>query len=134
MTPTPSSIIPSPPSREKLELQLANGEDLVESVQRSIDRWKLPFVIEISDGTKEHNGKVVPKGWGILRDTLCQGELHLQTFITIEESTVAMKEDARKMYRTPYEVLIRGATGTGKEIIAKSMIGDRKGEIKAFIS
>ena len=43
-----------------------------------------------------------------------------------------MKERAKKAAVTPYEVLISGATGTGKEIIAKSMIAARTGAFRAI--
>jgi transcriptional regulator with PAS, ATPase and Fis domain len=57
--------------------------------------------------------------------------LHLKEFITIEDETLRMKEDARKIAKSEHEVLITGETGTGKELIAKSMIGERIGAIKA---
>jgi len=97
---------------------LASVEDgsMDEIIQSKIDQWKLPYFVE--------NGK--------LMDTLSQGEVHLRQFITQDPLTLQMKEDARLIAKTNYPVLIYGATGTGKELIAKSMIGDRKGEpIKA---
>lgn len=124
----PQTQIPKPPSRERLELMLANGPEMVDVVKDYIDKYKLPFVIEISDGIVD---PAKPIGYGILRDTLSPGELHLQAFITVETSMLEMKNDARKMAKTEHEVLITGATGTGKEIIAKSMIADRKGQIMA---
>ena len=45
---------------------------------------------------------------------------------------IAMKECAKKMSFCEYPVLITGETGTGKEIIAKSMIAGRTGMIQAI--
>lgn len=114
---------PSPqiPTEAQLKLMLSNGPELIDLVNKNIETFKLPYTVEINPET----------GFGILKDTLPPGELYLKTFITEEQDTLQMKEDARKMYVTNYEVLITGETGTGKEIIAKSMIGSRKGPIKA---
>lgn len=119
-----------PPNRERLQLMLDN--QLLDVVERQIKQWSLPYRIEISDGKKEYGGKVYPEGQGVICDTLSQGELHLQEFITVEASTIRMKQEALKMSKTPWEVLIVGETGTGKETIAKSMIGDRKGLIRSI--
>ena len=110
--------LPSPPQRSTLEAMLAGDSEgmMIDVVQAKIDQWKLPYFIE--------DGK--------LKDTLSQGEVFLRQFVTCDSLTLQMKEDARLIAKTNYPVLIYGATGTGKELIAKSMIGDRKGEpIKA---
>ena len=115
---TTRADLPTAPQRSTLEAMLASSEDgtMVEIVQSKIDQWKLPYFIEDNK----------------LKDTLSQGEVYLRQFITCDSPTQQMKEDARLIAKTNYPVLIYGATGTGKEIIAKSMIGDRKGEpIKA---
>lgn len=118
--------------RRSLTIALANGPDLLESVLQRIEKEKLPFFVEISKGDLTNDrGDKIPEGWGLLRDTLSQGELHLNQFITVDPKTMRMKQDAVKMSNTDHEVLIVGDTGTGKEILAKSMIGKRKGLIKA---
>jgi transcriptional regulator with PAS, ATPase and Fis domain len=108
--------LPQPPSRSTLEALLSNGEDFQDTVRIKIEQFKLPYFIE--------DGK--------LKDTLSPGEVYLRSFITKDAATQQLKEDARLIAKTDYPVLVYGATGTGKEIIAKSMIGDRKNEpIKA---
>jgi len=106
--------LPQPPSRSTLEALLKGDEDgsTAEIVQMKITQWKLPYFIED----------------GILKDSLSPGEVFLRSFITCDPVTLQMKEDARLIAKTNYPVLIYGQTGTGKEIIAKSMIGDRKDE------
>ena len=110
--------LPLPPSEAKLKLLLENGkhdESFVQLVADMIAKHSLPYIIE--------NGE--------LKDTLSIGEQHLKKFITVDDNMLAMKDDARKMALCDYEVLIHGETGTGKETIAKSMIGSRTGSIKA---
>jgi two-component system, NtrC family, response regulator PilR len=107
------------PSRRSLELFLANP-DMVDMVHGLIDEHELPYLVE------ELEGKLY------LRDTLSPGALHLAKFITKDAQTEDMKDKALKASKTPYDVLITGDTGTGKEIIAKSMIADRKGAFKAI--
>lgn len=120
---TPPKPIPKPeipPTEDRLRMMLKNGPDLYDVVQGFIDKHKLPYTIEkLEDGS------------AVLKDTLSPGELHLKKFITEHEEMLVMKDDARKMSKVIHEVLIVGETGTGKEIIAKSMIADRKGAIKA---
>lgn len=108
-------ILEKIPSEQKLQQLVAGGPDTMDIAIQLIEKFKLPFIIE--------NGG--------LRSVYSQGELFLQQFITIDPSTIAMKEDANKMAKSPYAVLICGETGTGKELIAKSMIADRKGPIKS---
>lgn len=121
-----------PPPRNKIEFMLLQGPDMIPSVQDWIEKYKLPYTVQVSDGMMENSdGKVMPAGYGVLKDTLSRGELHLNQFITVDEETVEMKRYASLMAKSQHEVLIVGETGTGKEILAKSMIADRKGHIKA---
>lgn len=105
------------PDENKLRLLLANGEDFVSVVQGMIDSFKLQYTIEKIDGKYE------------LKDALKGTELHLKKFITVDPETVKMKEDIHKLAKCDYPILICGETGTGKEIIANSLKGDRQGYI-----
>lgn len=108
-------------NRRQLEQFLSQPDcDMTDMVQGIIDKDNLPYEILIVDGLPT------------LRDTLSPGELHLEKFITVDDETIAMKSRAIRAANTPYEVLICGATGTGKEIIARSMIGSRSGAFKAI--
>lgn len=137
------------PTEERLKLLLSAGADCVPVVQDLIDKHKLPYQINQVEelfGTC-HNQKLVDNKCEIcgktaeevgtkktswfLGSTYTEGEKYLLKFVTVDKDTIRMKEDAIKIARSPYEVLITGETGTGKELIAKSMIADRKGEIKS---
>lgn len=111
MTPPIQTIIPD---ESKLRLMLANG--LGDVVQQIIDSNKLQYVIE--------NGE--------LKDSLTGTALHLKRFITVDPEMILMKEDVHKLAKSSYEVLIVGETGTGKETIAKAMIGERVGKTVSF--
>ena len=65
-----------------------------------------------------------------LRSTYTPGELWLNKFVTVDEKMLQMKQDAVKMSSTMHPVLVSGETGTGKELIAKSQIDNRPGEVK----
>lgn len=131
MTPQPKPITVPPknpiPTRLQLEMMLEN--DLVEPVRSLIREHSLQLNVLMSDGTGEYKGQPVSIGKHYLKDMLSRGELHLETFVTEDEKTIQMKDDAKRISKTQYEVLITGETGTGKEIIGKSMIGERKGHV-----
>lgn len=117
-----------PPTRAKLEILLENGrnnpdqaQDFNLLVEDLIKRHKMDFFVVKDE-----------RGYAWLKPKFTTGELHLQKFITVESETIKMKERASRMAPTEYEVLITGETGTGKEIIAKSMIAGRTGPIKAL--
>lgn len=121
----PSKPESQPPSEQKLKLLLLNGEAMLDLANKYIKEFKLPYIIEDTndpDETKRY----------VLKDTLTQGELYLKSFITVHPETMQMKEYARKMAKSSFEVLITGETGTGKEMIAKSMISDKKGGIRSL--
>jgi transcriptional regulator with PAS, ATPase and Fis domain len=107
-----------PPTRENLEIYLQNN--MADIVQSAITKWKLPYTIGQGDGKY------------VLKDIFCRGEQHLERFVTEDIETKEMKSDCVKIMMTSYECLITGETGTGKEIIAKSMIGKMTGEVKAI--
>lgn len=87
---------------------------MVREAQSFLDISKLPYVIE----------------GGQLKTLLRGTALHLSYFITKHPQLVKLKDDIHKLANCEYEVLIVGETGTGKEIIARSLIGDRKGNFK----
>jgi len=109
VTNTPAAVKP-PPTEETLRSLLTNG--MADIVQQMLDMYpQLKFKIE--------NGQLV--------DCIAGAELYLKRFITQDEETIQMKSDAMKLSDINDEVLILGETGTGKEIIAKAMIGNRTG-------
>lgn len=114
-----------PPTEQKLRLMCSNNAEggLTEAIQELISRFKLPYTIEF---TSTNEGMPVCS----LKNLLSQGELFLKDFITCHEDMLRMKNDARLMANCDNEVLITGETGTGKELIAKSMIGKRDEVIK----
>jgi two-component system response regulator PilR (NtrC family) len=102
------------PNITTLQLLLLNGQ--VDVVQQILDaNPNLKFKIEN----------------GILVDSVVGAELWLKKFITEDAETIVMKQDAKKLSKVDDEVLIVGETGTGKELIARAMIGDRTGKFIA---
>lgn len=106
------------PTEERLNLLLANN--LVTVAQSQIDQFKLPWRIEKTD-----------TGSYILKPSLAGAEIHLRQFITNDSELLAMKEDVIRLAKCPHEVLITGETGTGKELIARALRGDREGKFVA---
>lgn len=102
---------------------LTNGADFVPLVQDLIAKFKLQYRLDYEN--LDSNG--MPR----LADLWSRGELHLQKFITCDAETMEMKRLALIAARVPHPLLIVGATGTGKEIIAKAQIGSRTGQVKA---
>jgi transcriptional regulator with PAS, ATPase and Fis domain len=110
--------------KRKYESILSTGPDMVEMVQNLIAKEKTPFRVDIIvEGEK--------RGWGVIASVLTRGEQELARFITQNEEMSLMKADAKTISETPYETLISGPTGTGKELIARSQIGKRTGAICA---
>src|ERR1019366_6927491 len=104
------------PDESTLKLMLANN--LNTAVENLINIWKLQYRVTQKDGK-----------W-ILEDLLTGADLWLKKFITADEETLAMKKEAKTLSKIDDEVLILGETGTGKELIARAMIGDRAGAFK----
>lgn len=98
-------------SQTQLEVLLANG--MIPAVEEILRQYpELKFKIE--------NGKLV--------DLVTGAALWLKKFITQDDELLALKQDAMKLTKVDDEVLITGETGTGKELIARSMLGDRVGQ------
>ncbi len=118
MPPTPPKPDIQIPTEERLRLLLANN--MIPVVQQLIDQHKLPYRIEKLDGSSgvEYDLKPSLKG----------SEIHLRQFITNDPDMISMKDDIIKLANCPHEVLITGETGTGKELIARALRGDREGK------
>ena len=112
------------PTLEKLNVMLLCGTDMVPNVKDMIDKFNLPYIIVDTDSDDPS------QRWKV-KNKLTMGEQWLQKFITVDSDTLLVKKYAKLMADTPYPVLITGETGTGKELIAKSMISNRNGAIKA---
>ena len=119
-TRVPMGTLATKPREVKPEKELPSEDDLrsllkanqVDLVKTIIQMNDMPYVVE--------NGE--------LRDNVQGTELHLKRFITDDPRCLKLKDDVRKLSKVSDEVLITGATGTGKETIAKAMIGSRTGK------
>src|SRR5947207_3387562 len=102
---------PQPPSNiiHLIQGYLDNG--LLEIALQQIDKYGLQ--IDVIDG------RIVDKENST--------EYWLRRFITVDSHTTAMKDDVRKLSKVDDEVLIVGPTGSGKELIAHALIGNREG-------
>jgi len=106
----------APPSEQSLRLMLKNSLEKV--VAQLIVQFNLPYRIE--------NGELL--------DALQGTEVWLKQFITKDRDTLGMLDDVVKLAKSPDEVLITGETGTGKELIARAMIGNRAENKGRFIA
>lgn len=97
------------PSEERLRLLLAN--DCRDVVIGLIEQHKLPY--KVTDDNQ-------------LQDALVGTELWLKRFITVDPDTLQLKADIEKLSKVDDEVLIIGQTGTGKELLARALIGNRQ--------
>lgn len=104
--------IPKNPT-QVIEMLLANND--VVSANDCIRQWGLKI--------KLVNGKVVDMSDGT--------EAWLRRFITVDPDMLSLKDDVRKLAAESDEVLIYGETGTGKEIIARALHGERIGKFVA---
>lgn len=113
---------PELPSESRLRLLLEQGDAFVPVVEQLIKDHKMQYVVE-----KTADGKYN------LKDMLQGTELHLKQFITVDPTMQSRKQDVHKLAKCEYPVLVCGETGTGKEIIANAMKGDRQG-LSVFIN
>lgn len=111
MIPTPKNNLP-----DDRALRLMIENNLIKEAQLTIDVHKLQYRI------------VQREGKYILEDMVVGADLWLKKFITSDPATLQMKDDCRKLAKIDDEVLILGETGTGKELIARALIGDREGK------
>lgn len=108
-----STTIPKPFSEEKLKLLLTNN--LAQLAQKNIDDFHLPYIIKDNK----------------LCDAITGADKFLLQFITQDAQMLEMKKHTKKLSSISDEVLILGETGTGKEIIARALHGDREGRFLA---
>jgi two-component system response regulator PilR (NtrC family) len=109
------------PDENRLRILLSQGGEFVSLVQQTIELNNLPFTVE-QVGDKF-----------VLKDKLQGSALHLKQFITVDPTMMKRKEDVHALAKCEYPVLITGETGTGKEIIANALKGDRTG-LTVFIN
>ena len=123
MTPPTKQDIPIP-NEERLKLLLANN--MVSVVEGLIIQHKLPYRVEKVEKVEGYTGPDY-----LLKMALRGSEIHLRQFITNDSELISMKDDIMKLAKCPHEVLITGETGTGKELIARALRGDREGKFVA---
>lgn len=102
-TPVPPDII------HKIQAFLDN--DLTDAALKLIEKYNLQ--VDVQDGK--------------LVDKQNSTEFWLKKFITVDSYTTAMKDDVRKLSKVDDEVLITGPTGSGKELIAHALLGNKEG-------
>jgi transcriptional regulator with PAS, ATPase and Fis domain len=89
--------------------------DLEETAREKIKEWKLKIEIQ--------NGEIV--------DVSSSTEAWLRKFITVDPIMKELKDSVRALAKIQDEVLICGETGTGKELIARALHGNREGKFVA---
>lgn len=89
---------------------MLNGD--YETANEKIKEWKIKMEIR--------NGELI--------DMSDSTEAWLRRFITVDSQMVALKGKVKKLSKIEDEVLISGETGTGKELIAHALHGDRNGK------
>ena len=57
----------------------------------------------------------------------------LERYVTVNTKMLQLKEDVKKLAPLDDVVLIVGPTGTGKELIARALLGEREGKLIAVI-
>ena len=72
-----------------------------------------------------------PDFWKSL-NTNCETEHWLNKFITTDKEMTILKDDIRKCSSSDEPIMIRGETGTGKELLARALHGARKGKFVAI--
>jgi|ERR1700722_246139 len=113
--PTKNNLQKEPTKYSQSTLQTFLDNGMIEVVQNILNlNPDLKYKIE--------NGKLL--------DSVTGAALWLKKFITEDADCITLKQDAMKLAKVDDEVLITGETGTGKEIIARAMIGDREGDFK----
>ena len=117
-----------PPEESSLRLMLDNN--LVDAVNNLISIHNLKYRVVEKMIKDPLTGEPKKTGKYLLEDSLTGADLWLKKFITEDEETIEMKIEAKKLSKIDDEVLILGETGTGKELIARAMIGDREGAFK----
>src|SRR6266550_1702945 len=122
-------IEPSLPNREDVPLTIDEMNFLLSqeghsyiagkaAVELEIKRFKLQLQVD--------GNKVVPVGEST--------DAFLSRFITVDPTMLQVKEDVHKLAKVEedkdqlFAVLINGPTGTGKEILAYALHGDRIGD------
>lgn len=111
-----NTLIPPPHWRATIEQYLDNN--LPDLALKQLEKWGLKY--EIIDNR--------------LVDKKNSTEYCLTQFITVNPQMMVMKDQVRKIAKVDDCVLIVGPTGTGKELIAHALIGDREGEFIAVNS
>lgn len=92
---------------------------LIYQTETIIKQNKLPFKVDVKGGVI------------CLIDMRQSTDAFLSKFITVDSKMIQLKEDVRVLAPTEHEVLITGPTGTGKEIIARALHGEREGKFIA---
>jgi len=111
------------PTEAELRLFLKNGmKDLVQQV--------LDIAPDLRLKLEKNGGRFPDEGEWVLVELLSGASAWLKKFITCDSDMIEMKEDVKKLAVCNDEVLITGETGTGKELIARALHGDREGDFK----
>ena len=136
MTPQNSPPVQSedlPPSDMFIENMIKNG--MLEEAKLYLDKWKHKF----DDNTvAKYNQKLgsVSGESSIQKSSAASPLIQIPSittegclakFITVHPQMIELKAHVRKLARISDPVLIHGPSGTGKELIAQALHGDRKG-------
>lgn len=113
MPPQQEKIVAPPNALEIIRAFVKN--DLIEEAEKKAKQWGLKLKIV--------NGEII--------DESNSTDSYLRKFITLDSQMLVMKDDIRKIATSKASVLIQGETGTGKELVARALHGDREGQFIA---